>query len=120
MVPPQRRARRWDSSENRQCSKIKSLEFVKGDTLMVRFGIVMTAALVLLVAIAAPLAQAQAPGDGAPKPSKVMTTRERLGEMLAKWRHNRPKLKACRTEASKKGLAGDDRWFFISECMGKS
>jgi hypothetical protein len=89
---------------------------------MVRFGIVMTTALVLLVAIAAPLAQAQAPSDGAgaPKPSKVMTTRERLSEMLAKWRHNRPKLKACRTEASKKGLAGDDRWFFISDRMGKS
>jgi hypothetical protein len=69
---------------------------------MVRFGIVMTTALVLLVAVAAPLAQAQAPSDGAgaPKPSKVTTTRERLGEMLAKWRHNRPKLKACRTDGS--------------------
>ena len=48
-----------------------------------------------------------------------MTT-ERVKEMLAKWRQNRPKLKACRAEARQKGLAGDDRWFFISECMAKS
>jgi len=47
-------------------------------------------------------------------------TRERMKEMLVKWRQNRPKLKGCRTEARKKGLTGDDRWFFLSECMDKS
>jgi hypothetical protein len=40
--------------------------------------------------------------------------------MFAKWKQNRPKLAACRKEAKSKGLAGDDRWFFMEECMGKS
>jgi psiF repeat len=40
--------------------------------------------------------------------------------MMSKWRQNRPKLAACRAEARKKGLAGDDRWFFISSCMENS
>ena len=85
---------------------------------MVRSRIFMTA-LALSVAIAASAAQAQAPADGAgvPKPSRVATTKERWREMLAKWRQNQPKLKACRAEARKKGLAGDDRWFFMSNCM---
>jgi hypothetical protein len=86
-----------------------------------RSRIFAAAAIALSVAIAAPEVQAQAPaGDaGAPKPSKLKMTKERLQEMLAKWRENRPKLKACRAEARKKGLAGDDRWFFISDCMEK-
>ena len=49
-----------------------------------------------------------------------MTTRERINDMMSKWRQNRPKLAACRKDARKKGLAGDDRWFFISNCMEKS
>jgi len=40
--------------------------------------------------------------------------------MRAKWKANKPKLKACRTEVRKKGLVGDDRWFFIEDCMDKS
>jgi hypothetical protein len=40
--------------------------------------------------------------------------------MKAKWSANKPKLKACRQEVKKKGLVGDDRWFFISDCMDKS
>ena len=52
--------------------------------------------------------------------SKMKMTREKLKEMRAKWNANKPKLKACRTEARKKGLVDDDRWFFIEECMGKS
>jgi hypothetical protein len=28
-------------------------------------------------------------------------------------------MKACRAEARKKGLAGDDRWFFLESCMGR-
>jgi hypothetical protein len=83
--------------------------------------IFVAAAIAVSVAIAAPAVQAQTPaGDaGAPKPSKLKLTKEHLQEMLAKWRKNRPKLKACRAEARKKDLVGDDRWFFIEECMEK-
>ena len=43
---------------------------------------------------------------------------EKLKEMKAKW-SNRPKLKACRAQVKAKGLIGDDRWFFIADCMEK-
>ena len=33
---------------------------------------------------------------------------------------NKPKLTECRRDARKKGLAGDDRWFAIGDCMEKS
>ena len=46
-------------------------------------------------------------------------TVERLKEMRAKWVLNKPKLKACRAEVKSKGLAGDDRWFYIEDCMAK-
>ena len=54
------------------------------------------------------------------KPSRMKLTIEHLKEMRAKWVQNRPKLKACRAEVKAKGLAGDDRWFYIEDCMGKS
>lgn len=54
------------------------------------------------------------------KPSKMKLTMAKLKEMKAKWAMNRPKLKVCRIEAKKKGLGGDDRWFFIADCMDKS
>jgi hypothetical protein len=80
------------------------------------------AAAILMSAtiIAAPaLAQTAAPAPE-PKKSRLTLTREKIKEMRAKWKANRPKLKACRTEVRKKGLTGDDRWFFISECMEKA
>ena len=40
--------------------------------------------------------------------------------MKAKWSANKPKLKACRADVKSKGLAGDDRWFYIEECMNKT
>lgn len=83
---------------------------------------ITTVAAVLLSAtiIAAPaLAQTAAPAPE-PKKSRLTLTREKIKEMRAKWKANRPKLKACRTEVKKKGLTGDDRWFFISECMEKA
>jgi hypothetical protein len=40
--------------------------------------------------------------------------------MKAKWSANKPKLKACRADVKSKGLAGDDRWFYIEECMSKT
>jgi uncharacterized protein YbcC (UPF0753/DUF2309 family) len=54
------------------------------------------------------------------KPSKVRLTIERLNEMRAKWSANKPKLKACRLEVKAKGLTGDDRWFYIEDCMNKA
>jgi hypothetical protein len=54
------------------------------------------------------------------KPSRMKLTMEHLKEMRAKWVQNRPKLKACRAEVKSKGLTGDDRWFYISDCMDRS
>jgi hypothetical protein len=54
------------------------------------------------------------------KPSRVKLSIAKLKEMKAKWLANRPKLKACRAEVKAKGLAGDDRWFYIADCMEKS
>jgi hypothetical protein len=54
------------------------------------------------------------------KPSRMKLTMEKLKEMKAKWSANRPKLLACRAEVKAKGLTGDDRWFYISDCMDKS
>jgi hypothetical protein len=47
-------------------------------------------------------------------------TAEKLKDMKAKWSANKGKLKACRVEVKQKGLAGDDRWFYIEDCMGKT
>lgn len=54
------------------------------------------------------------------KPGKVKLTMQKLKDMKAKWSANKPRLKACRSEVKSKGLAGDDRWFYIEECMNKS
>jgi hypothetical protein len=51
------------------------------------------------------------------KPSKMKLTMAKLKEMKAKWATNKPKLKVCRKEVKAKGLTGDDRWFYIEECM---
>jgi hypothetical protein len=69
---------------------------------MTRSRIAIAVVFASLLAIAAPAAQAQTPGDGttAPKASK-MTTRERINDMMSKWRQNLPRLAACRTVARK-------------------
>ena len=54
------------------------------------------------------------------KPSRMKLTVQKLKEMKAKWSANRPKLRACRAEVKAKGLAGDDRWFYIADCMERS
>jgi len=54
------------------------------------------------------------------KPSRVKLSMQKLKEMKAKWTANRPKLKACKVEVKKKGLTGDERWFYISDCMERS
>jgi hypothetical protein len=79
-------------------------------------------AAMLLVAGSLHTASAQTAATPAPaaKPSKMKLTMEKLKEMKAKWSANKPKLKECRKEVKSKGLAGDDRWFYIEDCMGKT
>jgi ribosomal protein L10 len=47
-------------------------------------------------------------------------TVEKLKAMRAKWSENKVKLKACRKEVKRQGLVGDDRWFYIEDCMDKT
>jgi hypothetical protein len=78
-------------------------------------------AAVLLVAANLHTASAQttaAPADA--KPSRMKLTVQKLKDMRAKWSANRPKLAACRKEVKSKGLVGDDRWFYIEDCMSKT
>lgn len=86
---------------------------------MFRTGICLAAALVLASSLVTASAQTSAPAP-APKVSKLKLTKERLKEMRANWSQNKGKLKACRKDVKSKGLAGDDRWFFIEECMAKT
>ena len=67
---------------------------------------------------AAPAAPA-ATTDAKP-PGKMKLTMQKLKDMKAKWTANKPKLKACRAEVKAKGLIGDDRWFYIQDCMDKT
>jgi hypothetical protein len=81
-------------------------------------------AAMLLVAGGLQMASAQtaapAAAPAAPKMSRVKLTVERLKEMRANWLKNKPKLTACRKEVKAKGLAGDERWFYIEDCMDKT
>jgi hypothetical protein len=54
------------------------------------------------------------------KQSRFKLTAQKLKDMKAKWSANKGKLKVCRREVRAKGLAGDDRWFYIEDCMGKT
>jgi hypothetical protein len=78
---------------------------------------------VLLVAGSFDIASAQtatAPASSDVKPSRMKLTVQKLKDMKAKWSANRPKLKACYQDVKAKGLTGDDRWFYIEDCMTKS
>ena len=86
---------------------------------MLRTGICLAAVLLVAGALHTASAQTAAPATTA-KPSKLKLTAEKLKDMKAKWSANKTKLKACRVEVKQKGLAGDDRWFYIEDCMGKS
>ena len=67
---------------------------------------------------AAPAATTAAPATA--KPSRMKLTVQKLKDMKAKWSANKAKYKACRKEVKRQGLAGDDRWFFIEDCMDKT
>ncbi|WP_246664255.1 hypothetical protein [Tardiphaga sp. P9-11] len=66
------------------------------------------------------LAQAPATPATPAAPAKMKLNKQSLKDMKAKWSANKGKLKACRKEVKVKGLAGDDRWFYIEDCMAKS
>jgi hypothetical protein len=80
----------------------------------------MLLAASLHTASAQTTAPAAAPATTEAKPGKVKLTMQKLKDMKAKWSANKPKLKACRAEVKTKGLAGDDRWFYIQDCMDKT
>jgi hypothetical protein len=65
-------------------------------------------------------APAASPAPAAAKPSRMKLTADKLKDMKAKWSANKGKLKVCRAEVKSKGLAGDDRWFYIEDCMDKT
>ena len=69
---------------------------------------------------AAPATPAPAATTDAKPPGKIKLTMQKLKDMKAKWSANKPKLKACRADVKSKGLIGDDRWFYIEECMSKT
>jgi hypothetical protein len=81
--------------------------------------LLVTGSLYTDTASAQTTAPAAAPAT-APKTSRVKLTVERLKEMRANWIKNKPKLAACRKEVRAKGLVGDDRWFYIEDCMDKT
>ena len=83
------------------------------------FRICAVLAALLFVTSNLPAASAQTATTDA-KPSKMKLSVQKLKEMKAKWSANKPKLKACRAEVKAKGLAGDDRWFYIADCMEKT
>ena len=78
----------------------------------------ISASLLALLLVAGPVHTASAQTTA--KTSKVRLTIEKLNEMRAKWSANKPKLKACRLDVKAKGLTGDDRWFYIEDCMNKA
>ena len=84
------------------------------------------AAMLLAASLHTVSAQTAAPATTAPgatteaKPGKIKLTMQKLKDMKAKWSANKPKLKACRAEVKAKGLIGDDRWFYIQDCMDKT
>jgi hypothetical protein len=84
---------------------------------MLRTSVSLVAMLLVAGTLHTASAQTAAPEA---KPSRMKLTVERLKEMKAKWNANKPKLRACRAEVRKKGLIGDDRWFYIEDCMGKT
>jgi hypothetical protein len=93
---------------------------------MLRTGVCLAAMLLIVGSLQLASAQttaapaATAPAATAPGDAKPKLTKMKLKEMMANWRANKPKLNACKKEVKAKGLVGDDRWFYISDCMNKT
>lgn len=92
---------------------------------MIRINACLVAALLVAGTLSTASAQTAAPSSAATpapaaKPSKIKLTADKLKDMKAKWSANKGKLKACRKDVKSKGLEGDDRWFYIEDCMSKT
>jgi hypothetical protein len=87
---------------------------------MFRIGTYFATALVVAGALACASAQSLAQDQAQAKPSRLKMTREHLHELRLKWSANHARYVACRKEVKAKGLIGDDRWFFMEDCMGKT
>jgi hypothetical protein len=94
---------------------------------MLRTGICLAAILLVAGTLHTASAQTAAPAPAATtaapataKPSRMKLTVEKLKDMKAKWSANKAKYKACRVDVKKQGLVGDDRWFYIEDCMAKT
>ena len=90
---------------------------------MLRTSVCLAALLLVAGNWDAASAQTAAPAATAPaaaKPSRVKLTAAKVKEMKTRWSANKGKLAVCRKEVKSKGLAGDDRWFYIEDCMGKT
>jgi hypothetical protein len=98
----------------------------KGES-MLRTSVCVAAVLLAACSLHSASAQTAAPTPAATtaapptaKPSRIKLTAHRIREMKAKWSANRGKLRACRVEVKRHGLVGDDRWFYIEDCMDKT
>lgn len=87
---------------------------------MTRITMGLAAALFVVTSMGVASAQAPATPVTPAAPAKMKLNKQSLKDMKAKWSANKGKLKACRKDVKAKGLAGDDRWFYIEDCMGKS
>lgn len=87
---------------------------------MLRISVCLVALSLAFGSLHSASAQTAAPAPAPAKASKMKLTAEKLKDMKAKWSANKGKLKECRKEVKSKGLAGDDRWFYIEDCMGKT
>jgi hypothetical protein len=85
----------------------------------------LVAALIIAGSLDAASAQTTTPAPTASpaatvKPSRMKLTADKLREMKARWLANKEKFRACRKEVRRRGLVGDDRWFYIEDCMEKT
>ena len=87
---------------------------------MFRTSVCLAAILLVAGSLHTASAQTTAPAPAAAKPSRMKLTADKLRDMKAKWSANKTKFAACRKEVKAKGLAGDDRWFYIEDCMAKT
>jgi hypothetical protein len=93
---------------------------------MLRTSVCLAAMLLVAGSLHTASAQTAAPAPAATaapaaaKPSRMKLTADKLKDMKAKWSANKGKLKECRKQVKSKGLVGDDRWFYIEDCMDKT
>jgi hypothetical protein len=73
---------------------------------MLRISVCFAAMLLVAGSIHTASAQTATPPAATPAPAAA--------------KPSKMKLTVCRKEVKSKGLAGDDRWFYIEDCMGKT